>query len=297
MLIAGTTGTGKTTLSCLFARDACSRGERVLYISFEESQEAVISTMLSPGIDLRPAFQEGLLQMISSMPESMNVEGHLFVAFEKLDSLQPDHIVVDAISACERMGSRQHAYSYLTTLLNECKRRSITCIFVNQVSKMADLHEITGIGVSSLVDSILFLQFGEEGGELNRTLTVIKSRGGKHSNQFREYCITDQGLEIKEVYLGEGGVLTGVTRQEQEAREETQRQRRLQIIHIQRQELNQKRAALEAKTADYLSEIEMARAKLDILEEEEHVWKKSRIERGKMRGAKLTDTGITGTAK
>lgn len=293
ILIAGSTGTGKTTIACQFARTACSRGEKTLYISFEESEASLVSTMLSPGIDLRPALADGTLHFFSSMPEAMNVEKHLFMTFQKLRHIKPAHIIIDAISACKRMGSPQHAHRYLTILMNECKKGRITCVFVNQTSSFAEIHDITGIGISSMVDSVLFLRFVEEGGELNRMLTVIKSRGIKHSNQFREYEITANGLEIKEVYLGEGGLLTGVTRKEQEARERREHQRRLQSIRAQKNILNQKRAALEADTANSLAEIEASKSTLEILENEETIWRESIMERAAMRGADLENPQIS----
>jgi circadian clock protein KaiC len=292
VLIAGSTGTGKTTLASLFTQEACRRGEKVIYSSFEESPDSMMATMLSPGIDLRPAKEAGSLRFLSSMPESTSVEGHLYALFQELDQFKPDHLVVDAISACDRMGSQQHAYSYLITLLSECKKRGITTIFINQTANISEVHEITGIGVSSLVDSMLYLRFSEVGGELNRMLTVIKSRGVKHSNQFREYEITETGIEIKEVYLGEGGVLTGVTRQEQESREKADHQRRLQQIKAHHHELNQKRASLESETAKYLAEIEVAKSRLDGLEQEELIWREGRLERAGMRGALLENPHI-----
>jgi circadian clock protein KaiC len=284
ILISGTTGTGKTTLASAFARSACERGERVLYINFEESQEAMVSGMLSPGIDLRPAVQAGTLRFLTAMPEAMGVEEHLIRAFKAMKSFQPDHVIVDAISACERMGTKGAAYDYLMRLVNACKEQGITAIFTNQTSGFREENEISGIGISSIVDTVIFLRYLEIGGEINRMLMVMKSRGSKHSNQYREFLITDRGIDIAEVYVGEGGVLTGSARQEQEAREEAQHRRRLQEIEKKEREVTQRRAALQAQMETLKAELKGAEAELEALHQDEELWHNGRAKRGKMRG-------------
>jgi circadian clock protein KaiC len=283
-LIAGTSGTGKTTLACTFARAACERGEKVLYINFEESEGAMVSAMLSPAIDLRPALQAGTLQVMTAMPEAMGAEEHLVRAFKALEVFQPQHVVVDAISSCKRMGTEQVAFEYVVRLVNACKERGITCILINQAAGFKEEQEISGIGISSLVDTVIFLRYIDVGGEINRMLLVMKSRGSKHSNQYREFLITDQGIDVADVYVGEGGVLTGVARQEQEAREAAERQRRQQMLQQKEAQITRRRAALEAQVAAMQAEIEAAEAELEALQLEEEVAQRSREVRAEMRG-------------
>jgi circadian clock protein KaiC len=288
-LMSGTTGTGKTSVASTFVRSACERGEKVLYINFEESQEAMVSGMLSPGIDLRPALQAGRLRLLTAMPEAMGVEEHLSRAFKAMEAFQPEHVIVDAISSCERMGTRMAAFGYLTRVVNACKERGITLILINQTSGFREENEISGIGISSMVDTIIFLRYIEIGGEINRMVLVMKSRGSKHSNQYREFLITDHGIEIPEVYVGEGGVLTGAARQEQEAREEAQNRRRFQEIEQKEHEVIQRRAALQAQTATLKAELEAAEAQLQALRLNEKLWQNGRKKRGEMRG-QISDT-------
>ena len=196
ILIAGTAGAGKTTLACLFSRAACLRGERVLYLNFEESAESMVSNMLSPGLALQPLIKTGTLAVRSYLPEAMGIEEHLFHAMKDLDEFQPQHVVVDAISACKRMGSEQAAFEYLMRILNVCKERGITCIYINQTSGLDIVAEISGIGVSSIIDTILLLRHHPVGGAVVRQLVVMKSRGSKHSEQFHEFRITDRGMDL-----------------------------------------------------------------------------------------------------
>ena len=196
ILIVGTAGAGKTTLACLFSQAACLRGERVLYLNFEESQEAMVSNMLSPGLTLRALIKTGRLAVRSYLPEAMGVEDHLLYALNALDELQPQHVVADAISACKRMGSEHGAFEYLMRVLNTCKERGITCMYLNQATGLDIVAEISGIGVSSIIDTVILLRHLPIGGVMKRQLIVMKSRGSKHSEQFHEFRITDRGIEL-----------------------------------------------------------------------------------------------------
>lgn len=284
ILISGTAGTGKTTLASTFVVAACERGERVLYINFEESQEAMVSGMLSPGIDLRPALRDGKLRVMTALPEAMGAEEHLFQALRALETFQPDHVVVDAMSSSRRMGTKLAAFEYLMRLTNACKEKGITMILTNQTSGFQNEHEITGIDTSSIIDAIIFLRFIEIGGEINRMLMILKSRGQKASNQYREYVITDHGIDILDVYVGEGDVLTGTARQEQEAREAVEARHRKTEIELREHNIKQKRAEMEAEITRRRAELETAEAELKALQLEEGVVQKGRDIRGKMRG-------------
>ena len=290
ILIAGITGAGKTTLANTFIESACARGEKVLFIGFEESEEAIVNNMLSPGIDLRPAIKSKRLRFQTSLPEAMGSEEHLMRAFNQINEDKPDHLVLDAISACERMGSRQTAFEYLIRLLNHCKENDITCLLLNQTVQSMDIHQISGMEISSMVDTALFLGMVEVGGEVNRMILVLKSRGLAHSNQYREFLITDKGIELMDVYVGEGGVLTGAARQEQEAKEYAHQRMREHRILQKQQELNHKESAKQAKISALQSEIDMFKAELDSLMEEEKIWHNSRDIRAKLRGKFKDDT-------
>ncbi|MCX6550673.1 MAG: circadian clock protein KaiC [Acidobacteria bacterium] len=196
VLIAGTAGAGKTTLACLFTRAACLRGERVLYLNFEESPEAMVANMLSPGLDLQPLIAKGTLAIRSYLPEAMGVEEHLFHSLEDMSQFQPTSVIVDAISACRRMGSEQAAFEYLMRILNACKERGITCMCLNQSSGRESIEDISGIGISSLIDTVILLRHRQAGDTMVRQLVVMKARGSRHSEQFHEFRVTDRGLDL-----------------------------------------------------------------------------------------------------
>jgi circadian clock protein KaiC len=211
ILIAGSTGTGKTTLANSFVKAACDRGEKVLYLGFEESEEAMVGNMLSPGIDLQPAIDAGLLKVLTAMPEAYGTEKHLVRTFKVIDDLKPAHVVVDAISSFERMGSDRAAYEFAMRLVNWCRDRGITLLMTNQSAGGAeDRAIISGLGISSMIDTLVWLRFVEVGNRLKRILLVIKSRGSKNSSQNHDFAITDHGIELLDGSVdGESGPAEG----------------------------------------------------------------------------------------
>ena len=197
VLITGSTGTGKTTLCSTFTQTACARNEKVLYIGFEESEAALVSAMRSSGTDLSSALASGQLRLLTAMPEALGAEQHLVRALVAINQMQPSCVVIESASACKRMGTEQAAFEYLMRLINTCKEMGITIVTTNQTAGLHNLDEISGIGISSLVDSVIQLRLVEENAALRRKLLVMKSRGSSHSHSIHDFAITDQGIVIQ----------------------------------------------------------------------------------------------------
>ncbi|MDM8565652.1 circadian clock protein KaiC [Candidatus Halobeggiatoa sp. HSG11] len=290
-LIAGGTGAGKSVVAATFIRQTCDDKGKVLYICFEESQEAIIKNMQSPGIKLQPAVGSDKLRFIAVMPEAMGAEDHLIRAIDIIKEWQPQHVVVDAISACDRMGSEQIAYEYVMRLLNFCKERGITTLFLKQVASISTISTFSRIDLSSLIDSILVLNLVEVGGEINRTALVYKSRGTAHSNQYREFLITNTGIDLLDVYTGEGGVLTGTARKEREAIEETELVKQKQFIVQKEAELEQQQQIASAATAAAMSKTTVLEAELEVLNLAATTRVKNIMQRTEMRSAEEGESG------
>jgi circadian clock protein KaiC len=202
ILITGASGTGKTTLACTFVQGACGRGEKVLYVSFEESGPALIDAMLSPGVDLRPAVKVGRLEFLTIMPEAMGAEQHLLRALSRIKAFEPQHIVIDAISALQRVGDDRAAFDYLMRLVDFAKQQGITTLMTNQLAGNFERIDFSGLGFSSLIDTIILLRFVEVHNKISRSLLILKSRGARHSNSYHRYVITDNGIEIATIPSG-----------------------------------------------------------------------------------------------
>jgi circadian clock protein KaiC len=145
---------------------------------------------------MRPARDSGKLKFISHMPESQGIEEHLIQAFQVIEAFRPHHLIIDAISACRRMGSEHAAFDYLLRIIDHCKQKRITTLLTNLISTMDPGREITGIDLSSVIDTVIVLRNLENKGHFIRDLGILKSRGRAHSNRIHEFRITDSGIEI-----------------------------------------------------------------------------------------------------
>ncbi|MBW1680610.1 MAG: circadian clock protein KaiC [Deltaproteobacteria bacterium] len=287
VVVAGEPGTGKTLVASAFSARACKAGERVFYLSFEESAEALVQNVRSAGVDLQPHREAGLLDIEALMPEAMGAEEHLLFLMDRVERTDPQHVILDAISACERMGGKRAAMEYLMRTLHFLKTRGITVFLTNQTSGAKSQLEISGNDISSMIDTVIFITYVQGDGETNRAIQVVKGRGMAHSNQFREFVITKQGLMIQDFYAGAGGVLTGTARKIRESAD---------ALELERLELTRraKRAEIESLKARLEAELQEAQAELAALDME---WKRVREDRERivrMRGGEKNGPGPRG---
>lgn len=208
ILISGLTGTGKTSLACTFARSAYEKDQKVLYVNYEESRDGMVAGMLSIGIDLGPAIKHSALRVISMMPESLGIEAQLFRVISAVKRFEPEHLIVDAISAVKRIAGETAAFDFLLRLVNACRNKGITVFLVNQSRGPYECHEFSGIGISSIIDTIITLHYKDTGNEISRFLLIRKSRGTKHSNKYHDYVLTDNGIQFDMVQQPEASLTT-----------------------------------------------------------------------------------------
>jgi circadian clock protein KaiC len=254
VLISGTAGSGKTSLASHFVNAACERGERCLYIGFEESPQQIVRNMKSIGLDLDGWVKKGLLSFHAARSTVYGLEMHLVTIHKMVRDLQPEVVILDPIGNLTMAGSELDTTSMLTRLMDFLKSQKITAVWTSLTS--GNDTEKTDVGISSLVDTWLLLRDMESGGERNRAMYILKSRGMAHSNQIREFLLTDHGIELTDVYLGPQGVLTGSARQTQEAKETAEALVRQQAIAGKQRELERKRQALEATISAMRAEFE-----------------------------------------
>ena len=254
ILFSGTAGSGKTTLAASFIDAACRRGERCLYIGFEESRSQVERNMQSIGIDLKKWTKKALLFHDAWRPTQFGIEMHLLRIQRLIERLKPKCVVIDPITNLITGSSEREVYSMLVRLIDFLKGAGITAVFVSLTDGGDDLEE-TNVGVSSLTDTWILLRDVELNGERNRCLYVLKSRGMAHSNQVREFVMTNQGIRLIPAYIGAGGVLTGSSRLSQEARERAEAVKRIQENRRRQEELNRKRTALQAQISSLQAEV------------------------------------------
>jgi circadian clock protein KaiC len=248
ILVSGTAGTGKTSLSAHFVDAACRRGERCSYFAFEESPSQIIRNMQSIGINLEPWVKNGRLAFHAARPTLFGLETHLATIHKHIREFEPDAVVIDPISNLMTAGKGVEVNSMLLRLVDLLKSRQITAFLVSLTSGGAVL-EGTELGISSLMDTWLLLRDIEYNGERNRGFYVLKSRGMPHSNQIREFLLTENGIRLVNPYLGSAGVLTGSSRIAQEAKERAEAMARHADAERKKLELQRKREAMEAQIA------------------------------------------------
>jgi len=254
VLVSGTAGTGKSTLAAQFCSATCARGDRSIYFAFEESEAEVVRNMASVGIDLQRWVDAGLLRFQCFRPSLLGLEAHLFAMQKAVNEFDPAVVVMDPVSDFLRAGTEEDVSAMLSRQVDFLKARGVTALFT---SLNAYLEQAPGDQqLASLVDSWLLVRNLEGNGEHNRVLYVLKSRGMAHSNQIREFLLTDQGIELADVYVGPEGVLTGSARQAQEAKEDADGSARVEELEQRRVNLERRRESVEAQTATLWREYE-----------------------------------------
>ena len=265
VLVSGTAGTGKSTLGAHLINAACARGERALLVLFEESPDQVIRNMRSVGLDLGRWVEAGLLRMWAARPTAFGLETHLAILARLIEEFAPAVAVLDGIASLTHGPSGPEVTSMLARQIDLLKAAGITTM----ATTLAHEDETSTVGISSLVDTWLLLRNVESDGERNRLLYVLKSRGSAHSNQVREFVLTDHGAELVDVYVGPAGVVTGSARLVQEAQERGAELRRGEELMRRRRELRRGIVEAEAQLAVLQDDLAAERAELERIEARE----------------------------
>ncbi len=270
ILLSGVAGSGKSSLSASFAAAACERGEKALYFSFEESRDQTVRNMRSIGSDLQKHIDSGLLHYIAARPTFYSLEMHLAVMLREITRLDPSIVVLDPISAFTGSGDSLEVQSMLLRMVDFLKSRGTTAVFTHLMHSQIGTDE-TDAGLSSLMDAWILLLNREIGGEFNRELYLLKARGMAHSNQVREFVMSDEGITLIPPYIGDGRALTGSMRQSEEAkarRAEVERKaevaRRAEQIRHRRRKVLAQIEALQAELEADEGELKTVTAAEDI---------------------------------
>lgn len=270
VLVSGTAGTGKSTLAAHFIEAACLRGERALFFAFEESHDQIVRNMSSVGIELERFVKKGLLKFHNARPATWGLEIHLAMIHKAIADFNPNVVVVDPITNFLAVGDTVETKSMLTRLIDFLKVRETTGMFTSLTSSRNEIED-SEVGVSSLMDAWLLVKTIESNGERNRGLYILKARGIAHSNQVREFVLTNRGIELIDAYIGSEGVLMGSARSSQLAREKAIELDRQHTTARKERELRRKQELYEAQLVALRGQYESDReALLRELEDEKN---------------------------
>jgi len=255
ILLTGTSGTGKTIIAANFAQAASQRGERVLFFSFEESPNQIIRNMHSIGLRLEPLVKRGLLRFHSARPSLYGLEMHLATMFKEIAAFQPHVVIIDPITSLMNSGTESECKGMVTRLIDYLKAGQVTSLFTS-LTVGGHAPQQSESAMSSLMDAWILLQDYEGNGERNRVLYVLKARGMAHSNQIREFLISNRGIDVVDAYIGPSGVLTGSARAAQGALERAAVLASQQEAAQLKREVERKRTALERQIGGMRSDYE-----------------------------------------
>lgn len=220
VLITGISGTAKTTLSGAFAEAACGRGERTLFVSFDSAGPEIVRNLESIGIRLKRYVKNGLLRMISARGFSGSAESYLM----RIKTLAADHkarcVVIDPISTWSKSRNDLTAHGTAERLIDWSKAEGMTLLCTRLLDERSShQEEKSPLQTSTIADTWIHLNYLVQGGERNRGLSIIKSRGAAHSNQVRELILSDAGVTLADTYTAGGEVLMGTMRWQKEGAE------------------------------------------------------------------------------
>lgn len=286
IMVSGPSGTGKTTFMAHFADAACRRNERVVYFSFEESPDQIIRNMSSVGLNLQQWVKKGLLVIESRRTTQCGLDMHLVLAKKLIALHAPKVVIMDPVTSFHDIANPSDVKRIVMKFVDHMKSLDITTM-LGSLTPSGLPSEISAVNISSLIDSWILLRDLESNGERNRGIYILKSRGMSHSNQVREFLISDHGVEICDVYIGTGGVATGAARLNMLAQEKALSLKLQQEIEVRQFDLENKRNVLDSKIASMRAEFaaqEVSNLKM-IAQEKNHLTQigADRIAMGKIR--------------
>ena len=271
ILLSGVAGSGKSSIAAAFVAASCGRGERALYFSFEDAEQQTVRNMRSIGIDLQPYIDAGQLQCIAARPTFYSLEMHLAIMLREVEKFRPSLVVLDPISAFMDTGEQLEVQAMLLRMIDYLKSHGISGVFTHLAHEQGQVK--TDAGLSSLMDAWILLLNREVNGEFNRELYLLKARGIAHSNQVREFVMSDQGISLVPPYLGENGALTGSARRFAEARTRREEVARRSEAALIQEKVAQRRRRTQAQIEALQAELEADEIELKSLIDREDAYR------------------------
>lgn len=265
ILISGAPGTAKSTLAGLFVAAACTRGERAMYVNFDEGATQIVRNLGSVGIQLEPHQKSGLLKIYSTRTRGPNIEDQFGELRRVIREHKPRCLVVDPLSALASKLSHVASADCTQLFLDYLKGEGITVVNTSLLDG-PDVGEATATGISTIADTWIHLSYVVHEGERNRALTIVKSRGTGHSNQVRELSLSDTGVTLTDVFTAQGQVLMGVARWEREQEELAAQRLASRTSEITRVKLSGAQAEAAARLVAIKTEMELRQAEMALLE-------------------------------
>jgi circadian clock protein KaiC len=265
VLITGAPGTAKSTLAGLFVAAACERGERTLFVSFDEGAAQIVRNLRSVGIQLAPHQKSGLLEIYSTRTRGPNIEVQFDALRAKVREFGPRCLVIDPLSALSTKVAHLASADAAQQFLDYLKGDGITVVNTCLINGLSSEDETTATGIATIADTWIHLSYVVQDGERNRALTIVKSRGTGHSNQVRELTLSNNGVSLTDVFVAQGKVLMGVARWEWEQEGQANKKRAQVATDLKRRQLQLAQAEAAARLQVVQTEMEARSAEIAVL--------------------------------
>ncbi|MBA3285861.1 MAG: circadian clock protein KaiC [Nitrosopumilus sp.] len=291
ILVSGAAGNGKTSIAASFSNGTCELGKKCFYFTLDESVDQIIRNMNSIGIDLSQWINKDLLRFHAINPYTAGLEAHLADIQRLTNEFNPSVVIIDPIANLKILGPLNEVQGILSILVNFFKNKQITTMFTSLVPE-EKFGYVVEEGISNLMDTWVFLQYIHGEGERNRGISILKSRGMSHSNQLREVILSDKGIHLQNVYIGQDKVLAGSARLVQATKLEIENSNRESELKHRERQIEITRKSLEAQISALHETLEDAKEEaIHLNEQKGNIYKlleESRIEISKMRMADIS---------
>ncbi|KPA19595.1 circadian clock protein KaiC [Candidatus Magnetomorum sp. HK-1] len=209
MLISGPTGCGKTLMCATFVNNACQNNEKIIMFAYEESKQQLMRNAKSWGIDFEKFEKAGLLKVVCLYPEAMGLEEHLLLIQKEIKIFKPRRLVMDSVSAMERVAGIRIFREFVIGLTSFVKQEEVCSLFTSTTPQLAGGDSITEAHISTITDIIILLRYVELRGDLRRGIAVIKMRGSQHQKSIYEFTIDSNGLKIEKPFNTVSNIILG----------------------------------------------------------------------------------------
>jgi circadian clock protein KaiC len=208
-LVSGASGSGKTVTGMSFIMEGAKQGQKGLLIAFEESDEQLYRNAESFGWDLRAEVKKGTVRLFTSLPEELKPEEHFKRIRDIIEEVNVDRLVVDSLSALERIYPPDRFREFTVGLNTYLKGKGVTSVMTNTTASLLDVSQITETHLSTATDNIIILKYVELDGQMKRALIAVKSRGSDHDKRLHEVTIDDHGMSIGDPFWGVENLMGG----------------------------------------------------------------------------------------
>ena len=199
VLIAGSSGSGKSILATQFISAGLRNGEACIIVMFEERPAKYSSRAAGLGMDLQQALKDGTLEMLYLRPLDLSVDETMQEILDAVERTGAKRLVIDSLVGFEmalapgfRADFRESLYRMIAVLTGA----NVTIISTVEIDESFTSFQFSNYAISFLTDDLVRLRYVEIDGQLRKILVIVKMRGGNHSKDIREYVITDTGVVV-----------------------------------------------------------------------------------------------------